>query len=87
MSPPADVSTLADLSEVVRDRLLEDDLEPALQLFPPLSDRDSEELRESVRVRGIRVPLELDAEGRVLDGHHRLKVARELELEAGARSR
>lgn len=83
MSTPADVSTMADVPARIRERLLEGDPEPALQLFPPLSDRDLKEHRESVRARGVRVPVELDAAGRVLDGHHRLQVARELELEAG----
>lgn len=79
----ADARTVADLPDGIRAELLEGEPTPALQLLPPLAERDLEELRSSVRERGIRVPVELDARGRILDGHHRLQVARELELPAG----
>jgi len=39
-----------------------------------------ERLRESVRRYGVRVPLHVTPEGVVLDGHHRLKAAKELKL-------
>lgn len=81
MTTDDDVRTFADLPERFLERLLKGEAEPAFQLLPPLNDRDRDALQESVAERGIRVALELDADGRLLDGHHRLEVARELELE------
>lgn len=82
MTPPepTDPTRVADLPERIRTKILEGDADQLLQLFPPLDERDLEELRESIATRGIRVPVEIDEEGRLLDGHHRIQVARELEL-------
>lgn len=78
-----DIRTLADLPARIQKRLLAGEDEPVFQLLPALEERDQKALRESVAERGIRIPVELDSEGRVLDGHYRLEVAAELELEAG----
>jgi N6-adenosine-specific RNA methylase IME4 len=51
-------------------------------LLPPLPAAELRALVEDVRVRGIAVPLEVTAVGIVVDGHLRLRAARELGLEA-----
>lgn len=57
-------------------------LTPFAHLLPGLAADELEALREDVRERGIVVPVLLDETGAVLDGHHRLRVAAELGLEA-----
>lgn len=52
------------------------------QILPPLPDDDFQRLKESIQQHGVLVPLVLDDEGNVLDGHHRLKAVEELK-EAG----
>ncbi len=43
------------------------------QLLPPLSDDEFASLKADIRVHGVLVPIELDADGVMLDGHHRLR--------------
>jgi ParB-like chromosome segregation protein Spo0J len=43
------------------------------QLLPPLSEAEFAALKGSIAEHGIRVPIELDEQGRVLDGHHRTR--------------
>ncbi len=50
----------------------------AYQLFDPLSEAEYQALKESIRERGILVPVELDDCGNILDGHHRIKAWGEL---------
>lgn len=47
----------------------------------PLNEAEYRELRDSIAAEGILTPLIIDADGAVLDGNHRLRVARELSLE------
>ncbi|MGH9293786.1 MAG: DNA methyltransferase, partial [Acidimicrobiales bacterium] len=54
------------------------------QLMPALSDDEYEALKASVAERGVVVAVELDEDGAVLDGHHRLKAWAELRA-AGVR--
>lgn len=51
------------------------------QLFPPLSQREYDTLKESIAEQGILIPIEFDAEGEIVDGHHRLKACQELGIE------
>ena len=51
---------------------------PAARLLPGLGEREYAALRQGVRAQGILVPLEITAEGLVLDGRHRLRLALEL---------
>ena len=53
--------------------------ENAYQFFPPLPEETYAALERDIRRRGIQSPIEVDGEGRVLDGHHRLAIARKLE--------
>ena len=59
-----------------------DDMESGkYQLLPPLSQDEYESLKEDVAKMGVLVPIEFDEEGKVLDGHHRIKVCRELGID------
>lgn len=53
---------------------------PFYQLLPDLTPEEYEALKASIAVHGILVPIEVDEQGHVLDGHHRLKAAKELGL-------
>ena len=48
------------------------------QVMPELNTEEYTELREDIRARGVMVPIELDEQGNVLDGHHRLRACKEL---------
>lgn len=48
------------------------------QLLPELSEEEYEALKADIAAKGIQVPIEVDEEGNVLDGYHRLRAAREL---------
>lgn len=50
-------------------------------LFPELSTEEFETLKRSIRKNGIRTPLQIVRENRVIDGRHRLKAAQELGIE------
>jgi len=46
------------------------------QFFPPLSDEEYTALKKDIEDRGIQVPIELDSDGNILDGHHRWYIAK-----------
>lgn len=48
--------------------------------LPKLSDQDYQTLKDDIAVRGCLVPIELDEDGRVLDGVHRQRVCSELRI-------
>ena len=48
------------------------------QLLPPLSGEEYTALRADIAEHGIRVPVDVDESGTVLDGHHRAQIAAEL---------
>src|SRR5215471_4077596 len=48
------------------------------QFFQPLSSQERDALKRDIEVRGIQVPIELDSDGNILDGHHRWQIAQEL---------
>jgi hypothetical protein len=50
------------------------------QFFHGLSPEEREALKEDIKQRGIQVPIELDSNGAILDGHHRWEIAQELSL-------
>jgi hypothetical protein len=50
------------------------------QFFPPLSDEEYTALKKDIEDRGIQVPIELDSDGNILDGHHRWAIAQELSI-------
>jgi hypothetical protein len=51
------------------------------QFMPPLSPEEYAELEESIRARGVMVPILRDANGTVVDGHHRLRIAQALGID------
>ena len=50
------------------------------ELLPPLSTQELVALRRSIRKNGVRQELLVFPDGRVIDGHHRLAVCRELKI-------
>jgi ParB-like chromosome segregation protein Spo0J len=51
------------------------------QLLPPLSAEERAALKADIATRGILIPVEVDEDGRTLDGHHRLAIAAELGID------
>src|SRR4051812_39572096 len=54
---------------------------PQGDLVPPMGENEYGALRASIEQRGLQTPIDIDAGGTVLDGHQRLRAARELGLE------
>lgn len=54
------------------------------QVMPPLSDDEYDSLKEDIRKNGILVPIEVDQDGNLLDGHHRMRAFAELIAEGVA---
>ncbi len=48
------------------------------QFFQPLSKEEREALKRDIEDRGIQVPIDIDCDGKILDGHHRWEIAHEL---------
>lgn len=48
------------------------------QLFEALRAEEYEALKADIAKRGVMVPVELDEDGNILDGHHRVQIATEL---------
>lgn len=55
------------------------------QLLPPLSDEEYAALRDDIAGAGVRVPIDVDEDGNILDGHHRKQIADELGKECPER--
>lgn len=51
------------------------------QLLPPLTEEEYQNLKSSISEKGILVPVEFDEDGNILDGHHRIQIAKELGIE------
>lgn len=54
---------------------------PPYQLFPDLTPDEFDALAADIRERGVLVPVELDEDGAILDGHHRAKIADSLGID------
>ena len=50
------------------------------QVMPPLSSEEYQELHDDIKVNGVLEPIHVDEEGVVIDGHHRSKIAAELNI-------
>jgi ParB-like chromosome segregation protein Spo0J len=50
---------------------------PKYQLMPSLSVADEAALRADIRINGVLVPVVVDEDGEILDGHHRAAIARD----------
>ena len=55
------------------------------QLLPSLTPDEYAALREDIAAHGIRVPIDVDESGAVLDGHHRQAIAAELGIDCPTR--
>lgn len=55
---------------------------PVASLFPEMSDLEYFELKEDIRLHGLKVPILLSKDGRIVDGRHRAKACYELGIEA-----
>lgn len=51
------------------------------QILPPLAHDDMERLKASIQERGIKMPVVLDEDGEILDGHNRVMIADSLGIE------
>lgn len=58
----------------------------AYQLLPALDDDQRNSLRQSIETNGILQPIEVDEDGRILDGHHRATIAAELGIACPSRT-
>lgn len=52
--------------------------EAKYQVMPAMSEDEYNDLKADIAKRGVLVPIELDEDGNVLDGHHRLRACEEL---------
>lgn len=57
----------------------------AYQLLPALDADQRDSLRQSIEADGILQPIEVDEDGRILDGHHRSTIAAELGIDCPSR--
>lgn len=55
------------------------------QVMPPLTDDEYEALKADIAASGVRVPVDVDQHGRILDGHHRSRACKELGIEPPTR--
>ncbi|MFI0915227.1 ParB N-terminal domain-containing protein [Streptomyces abikoensis] len=55
------------------------------QLLPPLSEEEYAALRADIAEYGVRVPIDVDEHGAILDGHHRAWITAELGIECPRR--
>jgi ParB-like chromosome segregation protein Spo0J len=55
--------------------------EHPFQIFPPASADEIEALREDIRANGVKDPVSVDQDGRILDGHTRVAIAESLGID------
>jgi hypothetical protein len=55
------------------------------QLLPRLSDEEYEALKNDIAENGVRVPIDVDEDGTILDGHHRAWITADLGIECPRR--
>lgn len=53
---------------------------PQSKLVPDMRDDEWKEFLDDIRERGIKVPIEVDSESVIHDGHHRWRAAKKLEI-------
>jgi len=51
------------------------------QLLPDLTPEEYESLKADIAERGVKVPVEYDEQGNILDGHHRVRACKELGIQ------
>jgi hypothetical protein len=55
------------------------------QLLPPLSEEEYASLFDDIAAGGVKVPIDVDEQGEILDGHHRKRICDELGIECPTR--
>jgi len=55
--------------------------ENTYQVMPALADEEYEALKADIGAHGVQVPIEMDDQGNILDGHHRVRAWQELRAE------
>ena len=55
--------------------------QPWANLLPPLGEDAMFALRADIKARGVQVPVEIDEDGVILDGHHRVRAANDFGLD------
>lgn len=55
------------------------------QLLPRLSDEEYSALRDDIAANGVRVPIDVDEDGTILDGHHRAWITADLGIDCPRR--
>ena len=50
---------------------------PYKDLLPPLSTEEREALKADIKAHGVKVPIEIDEDGNILDGHHRHAICKD----------
>src|ERR1700694_5881422 len=50
------------------------------QIMPPLTAAEYAALKADIAAHGVQVAVEMDEEGHVLDGHHRVRACQELAI-------
>lgn len=53
----------------------------AYQVMPPLTPAEFDDLYRDIASNGIRVPVDVDEDGNILDGHHRAEIAESLGID------
>ena len=81
MTDDADGKGGADTDRDAKGRFSEVPQPNKFQVMPPLTDDDFAALMADIQANGLLMPVEVDEEGNVLDGHHRLRACRELGIE------
>ncbi|MDP9286795.1 MAG: DNA modification methylase [Thermoproteota archaeon] len=51
-----------------------------LKLIPPLSEVEFDSLKRSIKEEGLHIPVIVNKQGIVLDGHHRFRACKELRI-------
>ena len=50
------------------------------KLVSPLSNQEYEMLKDSIKKDGLHYPIVVNSKGEILDGHHRYKICKELDI-------
>lgn len=53
-------------------------MEAPYQVMPPLTDEEYQALKDDIEANGVLLPVEVDEDGNILDGHHRAMICKEL---------
>lgn len=68
------------------DKMIDTSIEniPPYQVMPDLTEQEYQALKADIAARGVKIPAEVDEQGNVLDGHHRIRACKELGIECPA---